>query len=39
MNILLTGSNGSIGKELKNYFIKKTNHIIFTVVRNLKKKK
>lgn len=39
MNILLTGSNGSIGKELKNYFIKKTNHKLYLPVRKKFKEK
>tara|TARA_Y100000816_G_C26091012_1_gene576564 strand:+ start:304 stop:1167 length:864 start_codon:yes stop_codon:yes gene_type:complete len=40
MNILLTGSNGSIGQELKNLFLKNTNHILYLPIRkNIKSKK
>ena len=38
MNILLTGSNGSIGKELKTTFTK-TNHKLYLPVRKKFKEK
>ena len=36
MNILLTGSNGHVGNELKNYFLNKTNYNLFLPVRKIK---
>tara|TARA_B100000963_G_C22624199_1_gene671494 strand:+ start:530 stop:1411 length:882 start_codon:yes stop_codon:yes gene_type:complete len=38
MNILLTGSSGHVGNELKNYFLKKTNYNLFLPVRKIKSK-